>query len=71
MTKRVLALLAFALLQAPVTAWALKIQTLDLKRHYRFYYSNNTNGSYEERAVLSGQELRFPFCCRADTILKS
>ncbi len=109
MNRLFLASVALALLQAPITAWALKIQTLDLKRHYRFYlggdknfvgdpydwsgvsrtvdvgkwgamispsyfisanhfhpatnetfrffYSNNTNGSYEERTVLSGQKI--------------
>jgi hypothetical protein len=37
MKKLLLALLVCGLSQAPLTVWALKIQTLDLKRHHRFY----------------------------------
>ncbi len=37
MKKIVLSVFTLGLLQVPVTVWALKIQTLDLKRHHRFY----------------------------------
>lgn len=37
MKKSARPLLALGLLLAPLSVWALKIQTLDLKRHHRFY----------------------------------